>query len=81
MSAVRKIIKSGTDEVAWQQYVDEMKAQKPEEYLAGSVEGYRHGYAEGVGAEKQSRADFSFFGSILAMMLAACGGFLIGLAW
>lgn len=74
----RQSIPAGTDNGSWQTYVDQMKGQNPEQYLAGDLEGYRRGYTDGVQSEKQARVDWNFAGLILAMLLAGAAGFLWG---
>ena len=67
-------IKTGDNPESWQAYVDRMQDQKPEEYLAGDIEGYRRGYAD------RPDSGVSLFAVVVAMCLATVGGLFIGLA-
>lgn len=69
----------------WQTYVDEMKDQNPEQYLAGDLQGYRRGYSHGVEVERQKtdqeKTDLTLAGVLLIVLLAGSVGVLIGMAF
>ena len=67
-------IKTGDDPDSWQDYVDRMKDQNPEEYLAGDIEGYRRGYAD------RPDSGVSLWAVVVAMCLVMVGGFFIGVS-
>lgn len=71
-------IKSGYDDATWGAYVERMKDQSPEEYLAGDVQGYRRGYSDGHDQAAKSGVSGIVVGVVVGM--AAVGGFLIGFA-
>lgn len=68
----------------WQAYVDEMKDQNPEQYLAGDMQGYRRGYMHGReverGKAKQAIIDLPLIGVLLIVLLVGIVGVLIGIA-
>lgn len=69
----------------WQSYVDEMKDQNPEQYLAGDLQGYRRGYSDGLKDERkttdQEKTDLTLAGVLLIVLLAGSVGVLIGMAF
>lgn len=68
-------IKTGDNPESWQAYVDRMKDQVPEQYLAGDIEGYRRGYSD-----RPENFGVSLFAVVVAICLATTGGLFIGLA-
>lgn len=64
----------------WSAYVEKMQDQKPEEYLAGDLEGYRRGYGDGRDAAKGKPADFklTIIGTFVVALLAGAIGFALG---
>lgn len=75
-----KTMKAGTDSVNWNKYVEEMRRQKPEQYLAGDMEGYRRGYSHGREVERQSKTDLTLAGAILIALITGGLGIVVGLA-
>lgn len=41
----------------WTKYIEQMKDQAAEEFLAGDIEGYRRGMADGLSAAKKHRIE------------------------
>ena len=75
-----KTIKAGDDESSWQQYLDEMKEQNTEQYLAGDMEGYRRGYTDGGEQRDRDKTDLTLAGLSIMAVISAAVGFGIGIA-
>lgn len=71
-----ELMSSKTIELAevgsWQEYVDKMKGQHTEQYLAGDMEGYRRGWTDGAKSRPRT------FTIVFVVLMAAWAAFVIG---
>lgn len=74
----KKTMQAGNGGAAWQDYVDDMRDQKPEQYLAGDIEGYRRGYGDGVKAGERRTVDHILAGAVIVALVWFTLGVFVG---